>query len=230
MSSNVAVMMMVMMAGMVVCCSGGASTIVTLVNEKIIDVGFLDFLLIPGWGKPKTEGTGGTTTGTTTGTHCIDTTISACKSGSSFTTLYTVDNHDACVSKTKDECIAAGGSWTSSVGTYPKDCIAGSRIECVTKRGKDRTTCTNDYRTRCVAAGGSWGGTSSGSTPSGSSPSGSTPSGTTTLAQLCSRFGTSLNAKGTCGPGKTKVNECKKCMDATTYDKYKAEKARIFGS
>lgn len=180
MSSTAVMMMMVVAVGLCVCCSGGIGTLVVLVNEKIIQVDFLDWLLIGGWGKEKSEEEGGEGGGSgdyDSSSHCIDEVMEACKSRDAFTTLYTVDDHDTCVSTTMDKCISSGGSRTSAIGTYPKDCTAGARIHCATRRGKDRDECMKPYREKCVKAGGTWGSTPSGSTPSGSTPSGSTSTG-----------------------------------------------------
>lgn len=172
--SSAAGVMMVMMMGIVVCCMGGASSIVALVNEKIIQYDFLDFLLIPGWGKGSSGGTGGTGgtsgtggTATTTVEHCKDTAATECAGTTGST-------RDTCVSKSKASCIARGGTWTSSIETYPKDCIAGAKTACSGKTGKDRDACTGTYKTKCVAAGGYWGDAPSGGTgfPPGPPPPG----------------------------------------------------------
>lgn len=163
MSSNgMAIVMMMAMVGSFVSVIGGSSSLVALVNEKFIDIDALDFLLIPGWGKPKTgtpPGSGGTTA-PTSGQHCLDTVATACKSADSFTSTHTVEAHDACVTTTMAECITNGGTRTSANGTYPSDCSVGGRIECVNLRGSARKTCIDKYRKNCT-----------GSTPSGSTPS-----------------------------------------------------------
>lgn len=229
-SNGMVMMMMVMMIGSVVCVSGGLSTIVTLVNEKIIEFEALDFLLIAGWGKPK-EGDGTTTTtAAPTGTqHCIDTIIDTCKSADSFTTLHTVDNHDTCVSTTKSECIANGGSMTSANGLYPKNCIAGSRVECATLRGKERETCSQDYKKKCKDAGGDWGGSGGGgSGGGGSGGSGGNGGGgdTRTAAEICSKYGV---AKGTSGCRGGRTSYYGRCMTSDQKASCDADVARILG-
>jgi hypothetical protein len=155
------IVMMMAMVGSFVSVIGSSSSLVTLVNEKFIDIDALDFLLIPGWGKPSTAAApAGGAAPTASGQHCIDTVATACKSGDSFTTSHTVDAHDACVNTTMAECIANGGTRTSANGTYPADCTAGFRVECAGKRGQERETCGKDYKKKCT-----------GSTPSGSTPS-----------------------------------------------------------
>jgi uncharacterized membrane protein YgcG len=225
------IMMMAMMVGSVISVSGGLSTMVTLVNEKIIELGALDFLLIPGWGKEKTDGTGtGGGTPVTGSTYCIDTIINTCKSGDPFTTLHTVETHDTCVSTTKSECIANGGTMTSANGLYPKNCIAGSRVECVTLRGKDRGTCAQDYKKKCTDAGGDWAGSGGGGGNGGSGGNGGGGGGnggdTRTAAEICSRYGTNGNHKG-CGPGRSPYKG--KCMTADDRAKCDADVARILG-
>lgn len=175
MSSSTMGMMMVMMAGVVICCSGGASSFVALINEKIIEIDAFDFLLIPGWGKDKatetTTAAPGTGTGTGTGTetgveHCIDTMRTECAG-------ITGSERTACASKSKAACIARGGTWTSSVDTYPTDCITGARDACKDKTGSSRQYCIDSYKKKCVAAGGTWGDqTSSPSYPPGPPPPG----------------------------------------------------------
>ena len=149
-------MIMAMAVGLCICCVGGASTIVTLVNEKIIDVDFLDFLLIAGWGKEKADESGGTGGGDSS-TNCIDKVIDTCKSGEGTGTLFNADTHDECVSREKTACLNDGGAWTSSFGAYPSNCVAGARVECVTLRGKDREKCMNEYKKKCKSSSGSSG-------------------------------------------------------------------------
>lgn len=164
-------MMMVMMMGIVACCSAGASSIVALVNEKIIELDVLNFLLIPGWGKDKTASPPGaasppgSTVPVASSEHCKDTAKTEC-------TGITGSARDTCTSKSKAACIARGGTWTSSIETYPTDCIAGSKEACSGKTGSARSACTGDYKKRCVAAGGTWG---TSSTPTTAYPPGPPP-------------------------------------------------------
>lgn len=233
-------MMMVMMVGSVVCVSGGLSTIVTLVNEKIIEFDALDFLLIAGWGKEKAGDGTGTGDGTTvTGsTYCIDTVIDKCKSAQAFSTLHTVDDHDSCVSTTMAECISNGGSRTSTYGTYPKDCVAGSRIECAGKRGSERGTCSNDYKQKCKDAGGTWSGGSNGGDDNnnnnnndnnngGDTNGGGNPTGDTrTAAEICSKYGMTPGRRGCVGGRTKKYGRCMTSEQAAACD---ADVARILG-
>lgn len=167
-------MMMMMTMGIVVSSCTVASSLVTVVNEKMIDIDFLDFLLIPGWGKDKTSSEPGANTPTGTNPspssgveQCIDTMRTECAgiTGSARTT---------CASKSKAACIARGGTWTSSVETYPTDCVAGARDAC--KDSSSRQYCMDSYKKKCVAAGGTWGDQPSSDSPP-SYPPGPPPPG-----------------------------------------------------
>lgn len=219
--------MMVMMVGLGVCFSGGLSTIVALVNEKIIDVDFLDFLLIPGWGKPKDETDPPASTPTGTGTHCMDTTIEKCKSGDDFTSLYTVDDHDTCVTTAKTECIANGGTWSSANGTYPKNCSAGVRLECVNKRGTERETCADDYRKKCKGSGSGNGGddTKNGGGTNNGGGSGDQTGDKPTAREICKKYGSNKPASR-CKLGRIYYG---RCMSQEHREKCDADIARILG-
>lgn len=152
MSSTGVMMIMMMAVGMCVFSSITSGAVTAMVNEKIIDLDFLDFLLIPGWGKDKTDDGGGDSKTTTSSTNCIDQVIEACGSGQENSTLFDVDKHDTCVSDKKSACLNDGGAWASGFGAYPSNCVAGARLECVTLRGKDRETCMNTYKKNCKAS------------------------------------------------------------------------------
>jgi hypothetical protein len=152
MASTGIMMIMMMAVGMCVFSSITSGAVTAMVNEDIIDVDFLDFLLIPGWGKDKDDDNGDGTKTTTSSTNCIDQVIEACDSGQESSTLFDVDKHDTCVSEKKSTCLNDGGAWTSGFGTYPSNCVAGARIECVTLRKKDRDKCMQTYKKNCKAA------------------------------------------------------------------------------
>ena len=218
-------MIMAMAVGLCICCVGGASTLVTLVNEKIIDVDFLDFLLIAGWGKEKTDEDGDTGGGGSgkysSSTNCIDAVIDTCKSASDFTTLYTVDDHDTCVSNEKTTCLNDGGTWASSLGTYPNNCSAGARVECVTYRGKERETCLNEYKKKCKAAGGSSGITS----PTANTPGTGGSDQNLTVKDICKKYG-SIKPSNKCKYGTLYHGIC---MRPENKEKCKADVERILG-
>jgi len=140
MSSGV-MLIMVMAVGLCMCSFLGSGAVVVMTNEKIINHDFFDFLLIPGWGKDAEDETSKEEKTTGTSDHCIDEVIKACNSGQPNNSLFNVDTHDACVATEKQKCLDDGGAWSSSFGSYPSDCLAGSRVECVGKRKQERETC-----------------------------------------------------------------------------------------
>jgi len=144
MSSGAAIIVVVIL-GIGVSCSLASSGFLAMVNEKVIDIDAFDFLLIPGWGKPGSSNT----PADNTKKHCIDTAITECATKASGE----INAYETCLNDSKAKCIADGGTWTASTGSYyTTDCTAGSRVHCTTKREKERETCLKDYKTLCAQA------------------------------------------------------------------------------
>jgi hypothetical protein len=129
-----------------------------------------------------------------------------------------VDDHDTCVTTSKTECIANGGTWSSANGTYPKNCVAGGRIECLNLRGSERSTCINDYRKKCTGSGG---GSGSGSGGDSGDQTGDKP----TAKEICSKYGTNKPATQ-CKLGRIYYG---RCMSLEQREKCDADLARILG-
>lgn len=137
--SSAAIILIVFM-GIGVSSSLVSSGFITMVNEKVIDIDAFKFLLIPGWGKPGSSGTPAKSK------FCIDQAIGDCSSKASGE----IGAYEKCLTDSKAKCIADGGTWTASTGTYwTKDCTAGSRVHCIAKRGKERESCLSDYKKAC---------------------------------------------------------------------------------
>jgi hypothetical protein len=139
-----------------------------------------------------------------------------------------VDDHDTCVSTTKSECIANGGTMTSANGLYPKNCIAGSRVECASLRGKERETCSQDYKTKCKNAGGDWGGSTGGGSGGGGGTDGGTNTGgdTRSKTEICSKYGIAKDSTG-CRGGRTLY--LGRCMTSANRASCDADLSRILG-
>ena len=125
--SSTAVAMVASLLGLLISCCTLVSSTVVVVNEKFFDFTFLDFLLIPGWGKSKNEGT--------------------------FENLCTKEPCPTIPPSTNQT--ETDTKWSFSP-PFPEYCKDGARIACYTESGKNKDMCTGAYKKKCVAAGGSW--------------------------------------------------------------------------
>jgi len=140
-----------------------SSGLVTLVNEDLLDVDYLDFLLIGGWGKPMVnQGTPDTQTDpnkpiyndTSSTEHCIDKAFIECDTVLKQTPN-SPDNINSCLSKSRIDCLAGGGSWTSVDGT--KDCNRTVTKTCMLDKGTPKyQACIDQNKSACMANGGVW--------------------------------------------------------------------------
>lgn len=141
-----------------------SSGIVALVNEEILKADYLDFLLIGGWGKPKkTEDAvdSDTTSESTkplysspTSENCIDKGFTECS-------LYInqsprdYEKINACLSVSRTDCLAGGGSWTSTDDT--KDCNRSVIKSCILDKGTNKyQKCVDKTKLSCMKNGGIW--------------------------------------------------------------------------